>query len=145
MKKLALLILLLYMALCVGANNKFDYKRYKAELVKYITNKACLTQAEAAKFFPVYNEMQQKQRVLFNELKKNRRVKPASDAEYKKVIRRHCELEIQIKEVQQQYHNKFLKILPAKKVYDVIKAEDRFHREAFKKLMKQKSKQNNKK
>lgn len=145
MKKLTLFILLLGMTLCVGAHNKFDYKKYKAELVKYITNKACLTQAEAAKFFPVYNEMQQKQRVLFNELKKNKRLKPASDAEYKKVIRRHSELEIQMKELQLQYHNKFLKILPAKKVYDVIKAEDRFHREAFKRLMKSRAQQKNKK
>lgn len=34
--------------------------------------------------------------------------------------------------IQKTYHEKFLQILPAKKVYDILNAEDRFHRQMFK-------------
>ena len=34
--------------------------------------------------------------------------------------------------IQQKYHNSFLKILPAGKVLEILKAEDKFHRDAFK-------------
>jgi hypothetical protein len=33
-----------------------------------------------------------------------------------------------MKRILQQYHNKFLEMLPATKVYEVIKAEYKFHR-----------------
>ena len=37
-----------------------------------------------------------------------------------------------LKELQKKYHEKFMQILPPKKVYDILKAEDRFHRQMFK-------------
>ena len=39
--------------------------------------------------------------------------------------------DIEIKRLQQAYHEKFLHILPASKVYRIIKAEDKFHRQQF--------------
>lgn len=48
--------------------------------------------------------------------------------EYKK----RDEYEIEIKEIQRTYHEKFMQILPAQKVYDILNAEDRFHRQMFK-------------
>jgi len=41
-------------------------------------------------------------------------------------------MELELKSIQQVYHNKFLNVLSASKVYDVIKAQDRFHRRMFK-------------
>ena len=40
-----------------------------------------------------------------------------------------------MKKLQQTYHNKFMKILPAGKVMEIIKAEDQFHRNAFRRIM----------
>ena len=50
-------------------------------------------------------------------------------------IRTQDEFDIQMKKLQQTYHNKFMKILPAGKVMEIIKAEDQFHRNAFRRIM----------
>lgn len=46
-----------------------------------------------------------------------------------------------MKELQQKYHRKFMKILSPSKVYMVIRAEEKFHRQLFHrgKRMKEKS------
>ena len=51
-----------------------------------------------------------------------------------KAIRRIDVIDIEIKRIQQKYHNSFLKILPAGKVLEILKAEDKFHRDAFKQV-----------
>ena len=58
-------------------------------------------------------------------------LKPADEAECKKVVQKRDIYELELKTIQQTYHNKFFTVLPASKVYDVIIAEDRFHRRAF--------------
>ena len=65
-------------------------------------------------------------------MKSLKRIKPTSDSECKKNILKRDEFEIEIKNIQKTYHEKFMKILSAKKVYDILKAEDRFHRQMFK-------------
>ena len=37
--------------------------------------------------------------------------------------------EVKIKEIQQTYYQKFLKVLPANKVFRIVKAEKKFHRQ----------------
>ncbi|MFQ9809366.1 MAG: hypothetical protein ACLRYB_07070 [Segatella copri] len=53
-----------------------------------------------------------------------------------KAIRRKDELDIQLKQLQQEYHSRFMTILPPNKVFSVIKAEERFHRQAFRRMKK---------
>lgn len=111
---------------------KFSPEKYQAELEQFITSEACLTQQEAAKFFPLYREMQKKQRNVFNQMKALRKVKPTEEAECRKSIQKRDELELELKSILQTYHNKFFGILSASKVFDVIKAEDHFNRKMFK-------------
>ena len=66
------------------------------------------------------------------EIKKLKRIKPASESECKKNINKRDALDIQMKQIQKTYHEKFMEVLPAEKVYDILKAEDRFHRQMFK-------------
>lgn len=122
---------------------KFAPERFRAELEQYITRKACLSPKEASRFFPVYSEMLEKQRGIYDKIKNLKRIKPVTEAECKNNIRQRDKLEIEMKEIQKTYHEKFMKILSAKKVYDIMKAEDRFHRQALKneaEKMKKKSK-----
>lgn len=134
MKKILFILLLMMCAVYVNAqHHKFSPKQFQAEMQRFITSEAKLTAKEAAKFFPVYSELYRKKRVLFDEMKRYRHSKPTTDAECKKVIQKLDELDVQIKELERQYHNKYMKILPAGKVYDILKAESRFHRQVLKK------------
>ena len=89
---------------------RFNPDKFRADLEKFITVEACLTPAEAAKFFPLYEEMNKKQRALFRQMRELQRMK----------------------QIQANYHTRFLTIISASKLYDVIRAEGKFHRQAVK-------------
>ncbi len=109
--------------------NRFSPERFQADLEQFITEKACLTPQEAAKFFPIYKEMQSKQRVIFEQQRKMGHLKPADEKGCAKAIRQRDEYDLELKRIQQNYHQKFLSVLSASKLYDVLIAEDRFHRQ----------------
>lgn len=115
---------------------KFDPARFEAELEQFITTSAGLSPTEAAAFFPLYKEMQKEQRSLFDQLRRCRHADISDESACKKVIQERDKLDVQIKELQQTYHNQFMKILPASKVFLIINAEDNFHRQAFKRAAK---------
>ena len=115
-----------------GQRPPFDPKRFEADLEQYITTHASLTPQEASKFFPVYRQMMKKMRSCFDEMRRLHFVNPADEKGCAEAIRRQDELDIEMKQLQQEYHNRFMYILPASKVLQVIKAEEKFHRQAFK-------------
>lgn len=128
-------LLLMAMVLCAGAQEqkpKFSPEQFDAELQQFITKEACLTPQEAAAFFPIYMEMQNKLRTLFGRQRQLGKIKPADEKGCEKAIKQRDEIELEQKRIQQTYHNKFLSVLSASKLYDVIKAEDRFHRQKLK-------------
>lgn len=112
---------------------KFSPEKFQADLEQYITTEAGLTNDEAAKFFPLYREMQQKQRVVYNKIHELFKL-PHDEASCKRAIQRRDQLEIELKQIAQTYHNKFLRVIPASKVIGTIVAEDKFHRRAFRKF-----------
>ena len=107
---------------------RFSPEKYQADLEQYITKEACLTPQEAAAFFPMFREMQKKQRALYNKMREDVRIKPTDEAACKKMIQKRDQVELELKSIQQTYHNKFFSVIPASKVFDVIKAEDQYHR-----------------
>ncbi len=114
----------------------FDPKKFEADLEQYITTNACLTPQEAAKFFPVYRQMGKKMRMLFDEMRRYHHVNCLDANACAEAIRRQDELDIELKQLQQEYHARFMLILPATKVFSIIKAEEKFHRQAIRGMKK---------
>ena len=136
MKRIVVCVICLTLAwVCLNATEpqeKFSPEKFQAELEQFITREASLTSVESARFFPLYREMQQKQRAVYKQMRELGRNKPADEASCKQAVQKRDALELEQKRIQQTYHDKFFRVLPASKVYDVIRAEDRFHRYAFK-------------
>lgn len=141
MKKLLVFAVLMFVV-ALGASaeeqQKFSPEKFQADLEQYITTEAGLTNEEAAKFFPLYREMQQKQRVVYNKMHELFKL-PHDEASCKRAVQRRDQLEIELKQIAQTYHNKFLRVLPASKVIGTIIAEDKFHRRAFRKFGQQRN------
>ncbi len=112
----------------------FNPAKFEADLEQFITVNACLSPSQAASFFPVYRQMMKKQRALFDEMRRLRMINPKDNEACEEAIRKQDELDIQIKQLQQEYHGRFLMLLPANKVLSIIKAEEKFHRQIFKKM-----------
>ena len=111
-----------------GQQQRFSPEKYQADLEQYITKEACLTPQEASAFFPLFREMQKKQRALYTKMREDVRIKPTDEAACKKMIQKRDQVELELKSIQQTYHNKFFGVLSPSKVFDVIRAEDTYHR-----------------
>lgn len=114
----------------------FNPEKFEAELEQYITTEACLSPRESAQFFPLYREMRKKQLALFGAMRRGRYVDMKDNDECLKMIRENDKRDVEMKKLQQKYHNEFLKVLPASKVFRIIQAEDQFHRKVFKRAFK---------
>lgn len=111
---------------------KFSPEKFQAEMEQFIVKEACLTPAESSKFFPLYNEMRRKMRVVFDKQRRIERSNPTTDAACRKAIKESDDLDIELKEIQRTYHNKFMSALSPSKVFKILKAEDRFHHRMLK-------------
>lgn len=128
---LSLFHLFTFSPLTAQENRKFSPEKFQAEMEQFITKEANLTPEEAAKFFPLFREMQQKQRAIFEKVRKEGFVKPVDDASCRKLVERRDANELEQKKIQQLYHQKFFSVISPSKVFDVLIAEERFHRRAF--------------
>lgn len=136
MRKFIIAIVAVFCALQVQAQGpgKFNPKKFEAEMQQFITVEAGLTPMEAAKFFPLFNELHSKQRLLFEKMNQYRHTDTSDNKASLQAIKKMDEIDIQMKKLQQQYHLKFCKILPPGKVLQIIQADEKFHRQIFKKI-----------
>ena len=98
MKKIVVSAVLMLMVV-LGANaeeqQKFSPEKFQADLEQFITNEAGLTTEEASKFFPLYREMQQKQRVVYNKMRELFKI-PSDEAASKRAIQRRDQYELEL-------------------------------------------------
>ena len=128
-------VALVCMTISAQNKNKFDPAKFESELETFIISQAELSQEESAKFLPIWREMRKKQLETMRSGKDYRRIDFNDETKCADAIRQHDEKDIKLKELQRTYHNKFLKVIPAGKVMRVIRAEDRFHKQAFKRVV----------
>ena len=112
--------------------SKEDFRNRQKE---YFTNQAKLTEDEAKQFFKLYYELQDKKsemnRSVWQKLRKAK-TEELSDEEYNMLSEEIIRTRIQSGELDMAYFKRYEKILPAKKIYLLQKAEMSFHREMLK-------------
>ena len=127
MKKYTVILFCLLMTLTVSAQDKkFSPEKFQADLEAFITKEAHFDQQEAAKFFPLMRELQAKQRAIYGRMRPT--AKPGDDAKCAESIREWDKANIELKQLDQQYHKKMMQVVSPSKVFDAIMAESRFHR-----------------
>ena len=130
-------IFVLTMAVSMGyaqdTRERFSPERFQAEMEQFVVREANLTQQEAARFLPIFSEMNAKLRQIYHQQRQLARSKPTDDQSCMEAIKKNDQLDIELKQIQQTYHNKYLTVLPGVKAYQVMCAENRFHREMLKK------------
>lgn len=123
---------------------KFDPARFEAELEQFIATEAAFTPQESATFFPLYREMRKKQFAYMGEDRRLRNVDTSDDKACAEAIRRRDDNDMEIKRLQQLYHEKFMRVLSPSKAFRAIRAEDKFHRQLFRRHAHGGGKKNNK-
>lgn len=142
MKKFVVIFMILaaQTTILFAQGNQSGHKRFNPEEFiqfqhNFIAEHAQLTDEEAEAFFPVFDEMKEKERTLFSK-QRTKKKRPQTDEEFREAISNYDKIDIELKKLQQTYHQKFLKILSAKKVFKVIYAEDLFRTRMFRDMAK---------
>ena len=112
-----------------GQHRPFNPQEFKARMEQFVREKACLTQEEADKLFPVYHEMKAKQLELNRKMRHLKRHKPADEKEYACIVSQITCLGVELAKLEQTYYAKMCALVPAQKIYALILAEDAFHRD----------------
>ena len=108
-----MLFFLFIAALTISAHEpqeeqKFSPEKFDAELHLFIINEAKLSPQEAAKFFPVYREMQNKQRGLYDRQRKLVTMTPNDESSCMKAIKERDDIDLEMKRIQKTYHERFV-------------------------------------
>ena len=77
-------------------------------------------------------EMYGKQRLYFDKLKQLHQKCPQNEEDCRNAVKQRDKIDLDMKKLQQTYHNKMLEAVSPCKVMKVLNAEDRFHRTELK-------------
>ena len=144
---LVLVILCCFMSLnfaVLAQNNerrKENFEKFKAERKEFISKEMKLTDDESKAFWPLCDEYQLKKfelnkdlRAEINKIRQAKKdKKTVSEADYKKVIQLRASVKIKEAQLEEEYMNKFLKVLSAEKVFLYQRTEQQFAGEMVKK------------
>ena len=130
MRKLIVIVLCLWASVTLYAQDgkKFSPEKFEADLQEFIKKEANLDAQEAARFFPLLKEMHKQQRAIYGRMMELGRSKPASEVACAEAIKHRDKCNLELRELEQTFHKRMLRVLPASKLYDAIRAESRFHR-----------------
>ncbi|NER18493.1 hypothetical protein [Spongiivirga citrea] len=134
-----IILLLFFMGSTVQAQPR--HERIKAQKVAYITNQLELTSDEAAKFWPIYNKheanMHQLRRKDMRNLRKEFQDQGGdaiSDAEASKLLDRLITIEDKMHMEKTQLTTDLRKVISAKKIIKLRRAEEEFNKQLIKKF-----------
>lgn len=140
MKKLSVIVIAL-LALVFsawpgeGVCQQLTREEFRARQQAFLTEKAGLTAEEAAKFFPLYFELQDRKQKLNDQawkLLRQGKDEQTTESQYGEILDGVYDARVASSELERSYMKKFQKILSNKKIYLIQRAEMRFHRELLK-------------
>ncbi len=138
-------ILFILVLMCSFSSWSQESKSDKVEALKiaFLTDKLELTSKEAQTFWPLYNEYNSKMEKLrkskksdFDELKN--KGENLSDKELEVLVKEVFASKQKELDLQKEYYDKYVKVLPVKKVALLYQAENQFKRELLRKIKEKK-------
>lgn len=107
------------------------FEKIKAEKISFFTSKLDLTPSEAQAFWPVYNEFEKKRFEIQKQIHEFERMpeekyQTLSEQEIEKQTNNYIASFEQEANLIKEYHQKFMKVLPKKKVLRMYRAENEF-------------------
>ena len=112
-------------------------EKFKAERVSYLTEKLDLSVEEAQKFWPLYNEYQDKRdKVIRSKRMEGRHgdFSGISSEELEAMADKKVEEELKLAQMKMEFHKEVKKVLPIEKVVLLYKAEMDFMNHMFNRL-----------
>ena len=139
MKRAAVLISLAILAILPGMAQNPNLERLNAYKIAFITRKLDLTSQEAEKFWPAYNEFQDKKfKIQQERVQINRSINMTgntmSDKELTSLGDKWVDLDSQESSLLRDFHNKLKSVLPPVKILRLYQAEGQYKQQLLNEL-----------
>lgn len=113
-------------------------EKMKAAKIAYISEHVALTPEEAEKFWPVYNEHEQKRmeltKVMMERFRNTEEKSEISDEKAEEMMQERFKQEEALLDLKKEYHNQYLNILSASKVLKLYEAENSFKHQLMERM-----------
>ncbi|MDR0544628.1 MAG: hypothetical protein LBG30_04705 [Odoribacteraceae bacterium] len=110
-------------------------KEFEAQKVAFFTQEMKLTPDEATKFWPLYNEMQDKIREASKPVwGLHEKAADLSDEQARTNIETILQVEESVLKIRGEYYRKIMREISARKVWLMLDAERNFHRQLVKRI-----------
>ncbi len=122
-----------------GQRRRGDFQQVEAERVAFITRYLELTSEEAKKFWPVYNDFQERKNNLVQERQSvstyfSMNYDNLSEEEAVNLADQYINLQAKESNLTTEFHDKFKEVLPLKKVMQLYQAENAFRMQLLRRL-----------
>lgn len=121
-------------------NNPRVRERIQAARVAYITERLNLNTKESQQFWAINNEYEAAKRSIKQQYQLGGNLEAMSDAEAEKRLRQQLKMEEELLELKQSYIERFLEVVPARKVVLFQKADKEFRLELLRKVRDRRNK-----
>lgn len=128
---------------CGNPHENVSKKEFRKKQKEFFIREAALTPKEANYFFPLYFELQDKKKILTDDAnsKRNKALRQElNELQYKAVIDQITNIQVKLEKLEQEYINKYRKVLTNKKIFKIMTAEVNFRKEMLKNMRKNKKK-----
>jgi hypothetical protein len=108
-----------------------------AQKAAYITGRVGMTREEAEKFWPVYNQCQADLEKVKKEFREKNTRTPGverTEAEIKEMMDQRFRMQEEKLKIEMRYHKEYLKLLGARNVEKLYRAEDDFKKEILREI-----------
>ena len=142
MKRLFILVILCFFSVSIFAQRgdnrtREDFEKFKAKRMEYISSEMDLNSEDSKAFWPICDELQRKKfelnKTLRQEIRKIHEKEKSgnkpSQAEYEKLINISLDIKVKEAKLEQEYYNKFKKIITSEQIYKYQRSEMRFARQ----------------
>lgn len=143
MKNIFFLVIFLVISFCGNAQKNKDSEKIKSLKTAYFTEHLELTSKEAEKFWPVYNTFDKKENALYKE--KWHKIKNGlntiddmNNAEAEGIINEYISLKEESLALKKEFITHLKKVISARKILRLKKAEYDFHKMLLKKYREEK-------
>lgn len=140
MKHTLISFICLFICTVAIAQDKTDRnEKIKTLKVAYITEKLDLSKAEAQKFWPIYNDFEEKIHALRKDSYEDRKLidnENLTEAQAEAIIKKFKESNIQRNNLYNKYISDLQKVMSSKKIVLLKKSEDDFKRKMFEEYKK---------
>lgn len=125
------LIISILSSMAFAQGRKMNIAEFEKKKMEYIQKEAALTQEEANRYFPLYNDLSKKKFELHKQhrdkvenMKRNN--KNMSDEKYRQLLENDVDVKIKEAELEKEYAEKLEKALSPEKLYRAQQAERKF-------------------